>query len=419
MQHAKQAPFYAKLWRDHDVDSITEASFAELPIVTKAEISAAGRSAQVRDGEVCDEIFTSGTTSTPFVSAKSHSEQRFIADFYKRFYEGFDLSERPRALQFNNPYHGGSISVPSPVHMHRLGVYDRGSFAYARQLLTEPQDDHGVAADVTVLVGLERILRAFAIDTAAQIGSGLETKLTSIVTYAQYLSSHSRKLIEDAFGAPVRDRYGLSEIFGGASQAKCGWYFFDPSVWPEVVCPQSGRAIREGRGVLLLTSLYPFQKAQPFIRYNTGDIVEVTHSSATKPGELAIKPLGRERYAVRDGSASTWLIVPSDVYELIDEASWITRSPLFLDSAQVEDSEKIGHPRYHLRSSDVQGVKAVELWVDVKREELGRAMRISEQLREKLLQRCEPLRHAVEQNSASLTVRVVDGFPHDVISYRE
>ncbi|MFM0248472.1 phenylacetate--CoA ligase family protein [Paraburkholderia sediminicola] len=419
VNNALRTPFYRRHLAGVNPAEISLNTLSTLPGVTKTQLLEAGRSAQVRDDLVCDEIFTSGTTGPPFVSVRGDREQAFIRAFYQQFYAGFDYTVRPRGVQINNPYHGGHVTVPSPLHMHRIGIYDRDSFEYARSLLTGSHRDAGVAAHCTVLVGLERAIRAFAHDTLARHPDGLFTQLDAVVTYAQYLTERGRSLIERAFNAPVRDRYGMSEVFGGAAQGSGGWYHFDPSVVAEVVAPSTHNAIREGVGLLVLTALYPFQEAQPLIRYLTGDIVRVTHADSSRPGEIAIKPMGRERYGILTQDGSDWLLLPADVYEVIDTIDEIKRAPLFRDSSQVLDPYLIGHPRYHVQFRDEGRCRCITISIELKEDAMRSVDRISESLRAGVLLRSASAQAALSAGACTLYVVATSHFDHDVISYRE
>ncbi len=391
-----------------------------LPPTTKEQIRDAGEFARNREDLVCDEVFTSGTTSLPLVTIRGDREQEYIRKFYSALYNVREFSIRARGLEINNPFHGAQFYVPGPVHQHRIGIFDRGSFEHARRVLTEKHSDRDVSPVCTVIVGLERALRAFAVDTLIKYPDGLETKIQFIVPYAQYVTRRSRRLLETAFGGRVLDRYGLSEVFGGASQSEaCGWYHFDPSIVAEVVSPKTLLPMREGIGILLLTALYPFQEAQPLIRYVTGDIVAVTHSRSSRPGEIAIQPLGRNRYSIPRPDGDGWIVVPAEAYEAIDETPEIRRSPLFRDAAQIEDPHAIGHPRYNLRYRDEEGLRNIVVNIEISEEHLHRAGEIVEDLKSRILNNSPTAYNWWRDGRGRFEVVATAQFPADVISYRE
>jgi hypothetical protein len=270
-------------------------------------------------------------------------------------------------------------------------------------------------------MGLERTLQAFAHYTLKRYPEGIHSRLQRVTPYAQYLTRRARQLFERAFRCRVLDRFGMSEVFGGASEsAQCGWYHFDPCVIPEVVLASSRQPITEGIGVLLLTSLFPFQEAQPMVRYHTGDLVEVTHTRSSRPGELAIRPLGRARYGVPSVEPDEWLLVPAQVYEVVDAAPQIRRSPLFRDSAQVEDPAAVGHPRYNSEYSDSGGKRGITINIEVV-SRLGPRQRdaLRSEIHEEILRNSTPLKEAISRGRADLRVMVETGFAAHFISYAD
>jgi phenylacetate-coenzyme A ligase PaaK-like adenylate-forming protein len=211
----------------------------------------------------------------------------------------------------------------------------------------------------------------------------------------------------------------MSEVFGGASEDEAsGWYYFDPTLVAEVVDPTSHEHVLEGRGILVLTSLFPLQEAQPLVRYYTGDIVAVTHTSSSRPGEIAIRPLGRERYAV-PAKHGGWVLTPNEVYEAIDERTEIHRSPLFRDSAQVSDPHRVGHPRYSVSHTDRGGVREILIRIELRPEFLDAAPSIEAQLVEAVIKESQSLQRAEKSGESNLSVQACEKFPSDVISYRE
>lgn len=352
LANAARTPFYRSLWHGIGVGGLTVETLSELPIVRKDDLLDAGRDAQVRQGLVCNEVFTSGTTGVPLVTVRGDREQRYIHDFFLEVNRAARPRRLLRGLQINNPYHGYHVGIPTPIHFHRIGIYDSGSFDYGRSVLASRHEDDLVEPRCSVLLGLERCLRAFTFDTELRHPAGLETKLSCVVSYSQYLTASWRRRLENTWSCPVVDRFSVTEVFGGASScAACGWWHFDPFVMPEVVGAENETVVVEGRGLLLLSALYPFQEAQPLVRYATGDLVETTSSESCLPGTVAIRPLGRARFGVRIPGTENWLLTPASVLEAVDDVQEVARVPRFLDSEQVSHPFAIGHPKYRVSAS--------------------------------------------------------------------
>lgn len=88
-----------------------------------------------------------------------------------------------------------------------------------------------------------------------------------------------RQQIEAQMGIDAVNIYGLSEVIGpGVSnecvEAKAGSHIFEDHFLPEVVDPQTGDPLPDGRvGELVLTTLT--KEAMPVIRYRTGDLTSL------------------------------------------------------------------------------------------------------------------------------------------------
>ena len=417
--NALETSFFRERWAGCELNHIDRTRLAELPTIDKEDIRTAGEAAQNRTDVVCNDVLTSGSTGTPLVTARSDREQRFIRDFFTRQLHEHPVGRYLRGLEFTNPYHGHLIGVPGPIHNHRVSVYDAGSFDYGRKTLLRSHNDAHVEDRCTVLAGLERCLRAFTLDTISRYPNGFpKTALRLVVSYSQYLTESWRRRLENTWGAPVVDRFGLSEIFGGASQClNCEWYHFEPFVIPEVLGHDSGEVLLEGSGLLALTALFPFQQAQPLVRYLTGDLVDVTHESSCRPGTTSIKPLGRARFGVPEPKSDRWLITPASVLEAVDEIREIKRTPRFADVNQVADPFAIGHPKYRTHwCNGVSGLEVnIELALSSDVTESRRAETLSYVLRE-ITRRSAQLQVALQEGTVSVSVSSCDDVNPDLIA---
>jgi phenylacetate-CoA ligase len=85
-----------------------------------------------------------------------------------------------------------------------------------------------------------------------------------------------RRQIDAGLGVRAVNLYGLSEIIGPGVAGECaqersGLHVNEDHFFPEIVDPESGEPVEEGRaGVLVLTTLT--KEALPLVRYWTGDI---------------------------------------------------------------------------------------------------------------------------------------------------
>jgi len=206
--------------------------------------------------------------------------------------------------------------------------------------------------------------------------------------------------------------------FGGASQClNCCWYHFEPFVIPEAVGHNSGKVVMEGSGLLALTALFPFQQAQPLVKYLTRDLVDVTHKSSCRPGTTAIRPLGRARFGVPDPNRDHWLITPASVLETVDEIPEIQRTSRFADVNQVADPFAIGHPKY--RTQWYSGASGLEVKIDLALSSSVKESRSAEILTSVLRQATERnarLQVAVQKGAVSVSVSSCDDVTPDLIA---
>lgn len=130
------------------------------------------------------------------------------------------------------------------------------------------------------LMGFSGYLRHMALVARDELH--LDPKALGLKGLLVHLGRDSRELLQDLWGAPVYDCYGLHEC--GAVAADCehrsGMHIFEDAFLVDVVDPDSGVPKPEGaRGSLVLTTL--FRHLAPAIRYDTRDV------SAFVPGSCA------------------------------------------------------------------------------------------------------------------------------------
>lgn len=93
---------------------------------------------------------------------------------------------------------------------------------------------------------------------AIQAGRNLQG-LRVAITNAEPVHQYQRRLVEKAFGCPLRETYGMAEIVAAASECESG----SLHLWPEV------GVLESHDGELIATGL--FNTDMPLIRYRLGD----------------------------------------------------------------------------------------------------------------------------------------------------
>lgn len=120
---------------------------------------------------------------------------------------------------------------------------------------------------VRYLLGYTSSLYALA-QGALRLGRD-DLKMAVVVTNAEPVREHQRRVIEEAFRCPVRETYGMAEVVAAASECEAG----SLHLWPEagvVEVLADGRPAAEGEaGELVCTGL--LNEEMPLVRYRVGD----------------------------------------------------------------------------------------------------------------------------------------------------
>jgi phenylacetate-CoA ligase len=102
-----------------------------------------------------------------------------------------------------------------------------------------------------------------------------DLRLRFAVGGAEPYTEGTRQRLQDMWGVPFYNCYGLSEMCGPGVAFECpeqqGIHIWEDSYIAEIVDPESGEPVAEGdEGELVLTSLT--REAMPLIRYRTRDV---------------------------------------------------------------------------------------------------------------------------------------------------
>jgi phenylacetate-CoA ligase len=113
--------------------------------------------------------------------------------------------------------------------------------------------------------------------------------LKTVIVTAEMCSIEDEAIIENAFGIPVVNEYGASEIgiigFGNANN----WKVSDELLYIEIVDDNNNPVPNGEVGRVICTSL--FNKGTPFIRYEVGDLASII---TTENGKIITKLVGRQ-----------------------------------------------------------------------------------------------------------------------------
>jgi phenylacetate-CoA ligase len=143
---------------------------------------------------------------------------------------------------------------------------------------TRRQIELAKAWGINVILGFPAYLRHMALVARDELG--IDPKSLGLRLLGSHLGVEDRKAIEDLWGAPCMDSYGINETGMVASecQHKDGMHIHEDAVIIEICNAENARPLAPGeRGNILITSLYKY--SAPQIRFNVNDV------SAIKPGQ--------------------------------------------------------------------------------------------------------------------------------------
>lgn len=262
LKHAiATVPFYGKI-------ATPDISF--FPVVSKKEYRADFESFRSKDYLKEDElhkVFTSGSTGTPFMAYQDKEKIRWhqagLINLNRSI--GWNLGARFLFLRVWGVSHGSSrlsqlMSNTVPVDVINFNDEKK---EFVRHKLLEDSNLH-------LILGYASALESLA-DYLLKYDDKYGIKL--IISDSEYLSEPAKAKIEKVFQCPVLNRYGNNEngIIGLTMPNDDRMHINFPEYYVELLDLDSDEPVALGKpGRIVVTDLY--NKAFPFIRYDTGDI---------------------------------------------------------------------------------------------------------------------------------------------------
>ncbi|GIM87117.1 phenylacetate--CoA ligase family protein [Salinispora arenicola] len=126
-----------------------------------------------------------------------------------------------------------------------------------------------------------------------------------LMSTGEPLDPSLRNRLQQHFGVPMFDQYGLTEVAAVATQCRLGTYHIEcERLWVEIL-DADGNSLPDGtEGEIVVTGF--FNKAMPFIRYQTGDrgSLSAIRCNCGKPQKALLVPAERspKRLILPDGT---------------------------------------------------------------------------------------------------------------------
>jgi phenylacetate-coenzyme A ligase PaaK-like adenylate-forming protein len=314
------------------------AQLRELPVIDKEVFAEAAEQFLHLDRFPDLVLVTGGTTRTPL--ALFHSAEEFARIF--AYIYGLRPGARypAHALEsfvLHATNHASfAMTGPSGRPIVTLPFTRRRHAELIRRFLEDALVVDGRRLHAEALLIPARELKAL---TMLLVQAGVRSApptLRTLLPYADFLTAAWRDALSSFWQCDIRPVYGLTEFaFAAMVQCTaCGAYHVPPHVYPEVLSLDRARHVTAGAGVLVLSTLYPFVRAHPRLRYWTDDVVRIGAwcKGAQEPG-LAL--CGRRSLCalVPDGDDADCVFSPVDLLEALDGIAAVRREDVLADFA--------------------------------------------------------------------------------------
>lgn len=262
LKHAiETVPYYKK---------IKEADITLFPVVSKKEYRndfEAFRSKDYLIEKKLHKAYTSGSTGTPFMAYQDQDKMRWhqagLINLNRSI--GWNLGDRFLFFRVWGTSHSSSklsqfMSNTIPIDV--IDFNDKKKEVIRRRLLND--------SSLHLILGYASAIESLA-DYLSQYNEKYGIKL--IISDSENLSETAKIKMEEVFQCPVLNRYGNNEngIIGLTMPGDDRMHINFPEYYVELVDFDSDHPVALGQpGRIVITDL--FNKAFPFIRYDTGDV---------------------------------------------------------------------------------------------------------------------------------------------------
>lgn len=283
VHHAYEyVPFYRSVMKKAAIapDDVTLSNFKDVfPIVEKEDLRRDPEQflSQAYHQKKLKKICTSGTTGTPLEIYLTRSALQQNYAYFHFFLNQHGLSEFRRSATF-----AGRLVVPDGCDRP---PFSRKNYALKTLLLSSYHlSERNLPHYISELEAwqpefIDSYPSAVYEMAAYIVSNNLKPRLNlkAIVTSSETLGNQQRQMIERAFGCPVLDYYGCSEVCVAAYQMAGADYVALPGYSLVEVVDGQGDSVGAGEsGEVLCTGL--LNTAMPLIRYRIGDSVKTSEA---------------------------------------------------------------------------------------------------------------------------------------------
>ena len=250
-------------------------NWTNMPIITKADFQHNLKSI-ISDEYNLNDLYiasTSGSSGHPFFFVKDKYTHAFTWALIKQRYAWHDLSFNSKQARFygisleKRKQYYKEIVKDKVMNRVRFPVFNLSDKVLENfmQRFNKYQFEY-IYGYTNSLLSFARFLLQNNICL-----TNICPTLKFCITTSEVCTDEDRKILKTAFGVPVINEYGASEVGIIAFENPSGeWIISDENLYLEIV-DDEGRTISDGTfGNILITDLY--NKAFPIIRYKIGDL---------------------------------------------------------------------------------------------------------------------------------------------------
>jgi len=275
----ENVPYYrglnldANAWRDENV-SVAEL-LRRLPVIDRLEVRSRG--IEFRRADVSEQftMSTSGTSGSPMTVYCDRESRALHYAFFDRLWGSAGIRA---GKDWRATFYGRTILSPSQKRAPywRLDIAQRNALFSSyhisrdsvRAYATELQRIHP-----PLVVGYPSSLARLS-ELALEAGCEMP-RPKMVMTTAEMLSDRQRSAIQRAFGVPVTDQYGCTEMTHFVAQCPLGSYHIHLEHGLVEILREDGAACPKGEvGQVVVTGLV--NRAMPLLRYRISDTASLS-----------------------------------------------------------------------------------------------------------------------------------------------
>jgi len=368
IKHAYETvPYYREVFTQRKLvpdDIKSSRDLHKLPILEKETLQQRGADMRSRAGPESRMVHghTGGTTGTAIQFVYDRDTQPWQWAVWWRHRRRFGLKMHDPFVAFAGRPVVSLSSMKPPIWRRNLPMHQ--TYVSVHHMTKEnmrPLVDYLQRRRVRYYSGYASglyLLATYLLDH----GIRLEHPPKVVITGAETVLPHQRRVIEKALGSELADVYGASEQCGNISECEKHVYHVDMEFGVVEFLPMEGMPGNVRR--IVCTGLK--NSAMPFLRYNIGDIATLTDSPCS---------CGRKAPTIQkiDGRIESYIVTP-------DGRQLGRLDFLFKDSDQVKEAQLVQDAPDHLTARIVRGNgfkgKDEHALLELMREYMGNTIRI-------------------------------------------